>query len=133
MIKNRTENLNGKACPPRRWQVLKQQLKNLPPQDFARALKNGKEGLLLDVRTAEEFQQAHLPGAINISYLMPDLWDRLEKLDPQASYYVYCRTERRSLRVCMLMQNGGFSNVYNMDGGLCAWEGVFGPVAQRCV
>ena len=80
------------------------------------------------MRTPEEFQQAHLPGAINISYLTPDLWDQLDQLDRNAAYFVYCRTERRSMRVCMLMQNGGFEKVYNMEGGLCAWEEVFGPV-----
>lgn len=130
MVENRTDKVEGSVCPPRRWQILKQQLNNLPPQDFARALKDGKEGMLLDVRTPEEYQEAHLPGAINISYLTPDLWDRLEQLDSSGKYFVYCRTERRALRVCLLMQNGGFSNVYNMEGGLCAWEEVYGPIAM---
>ncbi|MCB0561712.1 MAG: rhodanese-like domain-containing protein [Lewinellaceae bacterium] len=120
--------MQNKSCTPRRWQLLRQELNNLLPLDFARALDKKKEGLLIDVRTPEEFQQAHLPGAINISYLTPDLWDQLEQLDRNAAYFVYCRTERRSMRVCMLMQNGGFEKVYNMEGGLCAWEEVFGPV-----
>ena len=120
--------MDNDSCIPRRWQILKRQLNNLQPVEFARALDQEPGTILLDVRTPEEFQQAHLPGAINISYLTPDLWDRLEQLDRESTYFVYCRTERRSMRVCMLMQNGGFLQVYNMEGGLCAWEEAFGPV-----
>ena len=120
--------MDNDSCIPRRWQILKRQLNNLQPVEFARALDQEPGTILLDVRTPEEFQQAHLPGAINISYLTPDLWDQLDQLDRNAAYFVYCRTERRSMRVCMLMQNGGFEKVYNMEGGLCAWEEAFGPV-----
>ena len=119
--------MNNKSCKPRRWQILRQQLSNLRPEEFSRALERENRAVLVDVRTPEEFQEAHLPGAINISYLTPDLWERLEKLDRDHTYLVYCRTERRSMRVCMLMQNGGFSKVFNMEGGLCAWEEAFGP------
>ncbi|MCO6488155.1 MAG: rhodanese-like domain-containing protein, partial [Phaeodactylibacter sp.] len=70
--------MDNQSCNPKRWQLLKQKLNNLHPEDFARALERKNGAVLLDVRTPEEFQQAHLPGAINISYLTPDLWDRLE-------------------------------------------------------
>lgn len=120
-------SMDNTSCTPRRWQLLKQKLNNLRPEDFARALARKNGAMLIDVRTPEEFQQAHLPGAVNINYLSPDLWERLEQLDPRGAYFIYCRTERRSMRVCLLMQNGGFSNVYNMEGGICAWEEAFGP------
>lgn len=120
--------MKNKTCKPKRWQILRQHLKNLRPEDFARALDRKNNAVLLDVRTPEEYRQAHLPGAVNISYLTPDLWDRLEQLDRETTYFVYCRTERRSMRVCMLMQNGGFRKVYNMEGGICAWEDAFGPL-----
>ena len=129
-MNNRTDNQDGRSCPPRRWQVLKRQLRNLAPTDFARALRDGKDCILIDVRTPEEYRNAHLPGAINISYLSPILWEQLEQLDDKIRYFVYCRTERRSMRVCMLMQNGGFKQVYNLDGGLIAWEEVFGQLGS---
>ncbi|MCB0571254.1 MAG: rhodanese-like domain-containing protein [Phaeodactylibacter sp.] len=105
-------------------------MRNLAPTDFARALRDGKDCILIDVRTPEEYRNAHLPGAINISYLSPILWEQLEQLDDKIRYFVYCRTERRSMRVCMLMQNGGFKQVYNLDGGLIAWEEVFGQLGS---
>lgn len=124
----------AQSCAPRRWQAFKQRLNSLAPREFARHLQNGQAITLIDVRTPEEYQASHLPGAINISYLTPDLWDQLEQLPPQGRYYVYCRTERRALRVCLLMQNGGFGEVYNLDGGLLAWEQEMGAAyreAQR--
>jgi rhodanese-related sulfurtransferase len=116
------EFMEADTCAPKRWQALKRQLSNLSPQEFAQYLQKRQGATLIDVRTPEEYEQGYLPGAINISYLTPDLWDRLEQLDPNGQYFVYCRTERRSLRVCTLLKNGGFREVYNLDGGLLAWE-----------
>lgn len=120
--------MEADTCAPKRWQALKRQLNNLSPVEFARYIHKGQGATLIDVRTPEEFERGCLPGAINISYLTPDLWDRLEQLDPAGCYLVYCRTERRSLRVCTLLQNGGFREVYNLDGGLLAWEEKMGMV-----
>jgi len=41
--------------------------------------------------------------------------DELDLLDKSKTYYVFCRTERRSLRVCLLMKNSNFQ-VYHLDG-----------------
>lgn len=118
--------MEADTCVPKRWQALKRQLNNLSPEEFARYLQKVQGATLIDVRTPEEYERGCLPGAINISYLTPDLWDRLEQLDPTGCYLVYCRTERRSLRVCTLLQNGGYREVYNLDGGLLALEGEMG-------
>jgi len=75
------------------------------------------KGLLLDVRTYEEYQSGSIEGSINLNYLSTTLADDLESLDPQLEYYVFCRTGRRSLRVCMLLKNMGVK-VYNLDGGI---------------
>lgn len=109
------------TCKISRWEILKQQLNNLEPEAFQQAISEGKEHIVLDVRTEAEYASGHLPNAINISYLAYDFWDRIEQLDPNAQYYVYCRSGRRSVRTCTLMKNGGFKNIFNLDGGLNAW------------
>ena len=55
-------------------------------------------------------------------------WDQIEALDTNKTYLIYCRTGRRSLRACTLMKNGGFDKekVFNLDGGMTAWEEEFG-------
>jgi rhodanese-related sulfurtransferase len=106
-------------CDISRWQLLKQELNNLTPPAFE-ALRQKPGVVLIDVRTAAEYQSYHFEGAINLDYLAPEFWDRIEQLDPSATYIVYCRSGRRSTRACTLMKNGGFSRIYNLDGGLKA-------------
>lgn len=112
------------ACQLRRWDILKRQLKNLNPMEFQQAVETWPNAILIDCRTANEYQHRHLSDAINMDYLAYDLLERLEALDPEKTYLVYCRTGRRSLRTCMLMKNSGFAEVYNMDGGLVAFDAL---------
>lgn len=116
--------MEDNTCKISRWEILKQQLNNLNSEEFGQAIGQQNNGIVLDVRTEGEFAAGHLPNAINISYLSYDFWDRIEQLDPNVNYYIYCRSGRRSVRTCTLMKNGGFKSVFNLDGGLNAWTGV---------
>ena len=49
-------------------------------------------------------------------------YEDLENLDHTQTYLIYCRSGRRSLRTCVLMQNSGFGNVFNLEEGLQAFE-----------
>ncbi len=109
-------------CEIPRWQLLKQQLNNLPPAVFKEVLRETPDAVIIDVRTPAEFAAGHIEGAINIDYLSPDFWDQMERLDPERTYFVYCRTSRRSVRTCTLMRNGGFQRVYHLDGGWNLWQ-----------
>lgn len=108
-------------CKVSRWQLLKSQLNNLEPGTFWQKYKAVPDAVLIDCRKAEEFCQGKLEGAINIDYLDYDFWDKIERLDPSKTYFVYCRSGRRSLRACTLMRNGGFQQIFNLDGGLNIW------------
>lgn len=109
------------ACPVSRWDLLKQQLDNLDAPGFRRQMTEPGV-ILLDVRTRAEYEAFHLPDALNLDYLAPEFIDRLETLDPAATYLVYCRSGRRSTRACTLMRNGGFKRVYNLAEGLNVWN-----------
>jgi rhodanese-related sulfurtransferase len=110
------------ACKVRRWDLLKQQLKNYSPQAFREAMSRYPEAVLIDCRTAAEYAGGHLEGALNLDYLDYDFLEKLEALDPDKTYLVYCRTGRRSVRTCMLMKNSGIPEAYNLDGGLIAYQ-----------
>ncbi len=113
---------------PSRWELLKAQLNNLCPEEFRRMCVECPDAVLLDVRRPEEFRQGHLPGARNLDYLGESFYDELDSLNPQRTYLVYCRSGRRSLRTCILMQNAGFRRVFNLDGGLRAFEQSSQPI-----
>jgi rhodanese-related sulfurtransferase len=114
-------------CKISRWALLKGGLNNLTPGEFAELMAARPDAVLLDCRTPQEFEFGKLKNAINFDYLSKDFVGEMEKLDREATYLVYCRSERRSIRTCILLQNGGFKSVYNLDGGLVAWVEKFGP------
>lgn len=115
------------SCKTPRWSVLKGFLNNLKPNDFKERIQQASQPVLIDVRTAKEFEEYHFEGAININYFAEDLWEQLNTFPKGSTFFVYCRSGRRSIRVCTLMRNGGFDNhqIYNLDGGVVAWKAVF--------
>jgi len=116
-----------KSCKTPRWRMLKSQLNNLSSKEFAMASKNLDNAVIIDVRTEKEFGMEHIPNAINLDYLSDSFWEKVEKLDANKNHLIYCRSGRRSIRVCTLMRNGGFQNekVFNLDRGFAEWKEQF--------
>lgn len=114
---------NDQSCKTSRWRMLKSQLNNLSAQDFAAAAKELDNAVMIDVRTAKEFDFGHIPNSINMDYLSEDFLEKIENLDKEKNYLIYCRSGRRSIRVCTWMRNGGFDNhkVFNLDRGFGDW------------
>ncbi|NPV63451.1 MAG: rhodanese-like domain-containing protein [Methanotrichaceae archaeon] len=77
---------------------------------------------ILDVRTPEEYSSGHLEGAANLDFRSPSFRDSLTNLDKKRAYLVYCRTGIRSGRALVIMADLGFSEVYNLSGGIFRWN-----------
>lgn len=84
----------------------------------------------LDVRTPAEFAAGHVPGATNLDLYSAQFRAQLEKLDKNRSYVVYCHTGNRSGQATTLMHTLGFKHVYDVQGGIAAWEQAGLPVTQ---
>lgn len=80
------------------------------------------ELLILDVRTPSEFQSGHIDGAINLNCNSSDLQAKLSNLDSTKIYCVYCALGTRSNRVMKIMKSMKFETVYNIKGGIHAWN-----------
>jgi len=78
--------------------------------------------VIIDVRTADEYNAEHLDGAINIDFYASDFADRLDKLDKSKVYLLYCRSANRSHQALEIMEDLGFTEAYNMTGGINAWK-----------
>ena len=113
------------SCEIPRWQVLKSFITNLEPEAFKMQLHQTKQATLLDVRTEEEIKEQSLEGALHLDYLSEGFLDQLELMDRDGHYFVYCRTGRRSIRTGILMRNWGFKHIFNLEGGLVAWDRVY--------
>lgn len=84
--------------------------------------------VILDVRTAEEFDEGHLEGAVMIDFYQEDFADRLAELDPDVPYLLYCRSGNRSGQTAALMKELGFTDVADVDGGILAWAQGGNPI-----
>ena len=124
--------MEDKSCKTPRWRQLKALLNNLPPTQFREAIEHTSNAVIIDVRTHQEFLQGHICDAINVDFLSENLWEEIEQMDKKQTFFIYCRSGRRSIRVCTLMRNGGFDNskVFNLDGGLVAWEEEMGVLSN---
>ena len=86
-------------------------------------LQKDKKIIVLDVRTPDEFNQGHIKGALNIDVYQSDAISKIDKLNKNTKYLVYCRTRNRSGYVVEHMMKSGFKNVYQMVDGFPGWEG----------
>ena len=84
--------------------------------------------VVLDVRTIEEFQEGHLEDATMIDFYRDDFRAQLETLDKDAPYLLYCRSGNRSGQTRALMEELGFTDVADVDGGILAWVNAGLPV-----
>ena len=106
------------------YNYIKIAMPDLDQNTWKSKLKSEKDFLIIDVRTAEEFEELRIPESINIDFYNPQNFiQELEKLDKSKSYYIYCRTGSRSANTCELMKEMGFSNSYNLLGGITEWKG----------
>ncbi len=102
-------------------------------KELAVVLETEEDFILLDVRTAEEYAEGHIPGAILLPNEEIEDWqptaeepehEALEALpDFGQKIYVYCRTGRRSAEASEKLFNMGYQQICNVEGGITAWGG----------
>jgi rhodanese-related sulfurtransferase len=88
-----------------------------------------KSPIVLDVRTAEEYEVSHLPGAIRVD---PDgdFPEFLHTLDHQAAVVAYCSVGYRSSRLVERLQKEGFTDVKNLEGSIFEWANKGYPLER---
>ena len=85
--------------------------------------ENGDSIGLIDVRTEGEHASGHIPNSENINLMSPSFVSKLEFLDREKPFYVYCASGNRSRTACSQMVNMGFKNVNNVQMGMMGWSG----------
>lgn len=111
------------------WPLLRGGGKRLEPQEAVLKM-NREDALVLDVREAAEFAQGHIPGARHIP--LGELARRIGELEKFKGkpIVVACRSGHRSAGACGILEKNGFENVYNLAGGMIAWEAANLPVEK---
>lgn len=87
-------------------------------------------GILLDVRTPEEFTQGAINGAVNMDFRNVNFDSISGTLDKSKTIFVYCAAGGRSESAADLLRQKGFKNVFDLKGGIISWEGSGKPLSN---
>ena len=116
-------------APPQPTQIIE----NITPQETFTLIQNNKNNpdfLIIDVRTREEFADGHIEDAINIDFRSETFRDKLNNLDKNKTYLIYCRSGTRSGNALNVMEELNFQEVYNMSGGIIEWKAAGFPTTK---
>lgn len=97
----------------------KRAVDQVPVSSVAQLVAGDSEVQFVDVRRAAEHANGHADGAVNIP--LDRLSRELDQLDPDVPTYVICQSGYRSSLGTSILENAGFTNVYNVSGGTKAW------------
>jgi rhodanese-related sulfurtransferase len=101
-------------------------IENIGASQFQILIKK-EDGILLDVRTPQEFYSGHIQDATNIDFYAADFTEKLKIVRKDILIYVYCRSGGRSSAAARKMEELGFTKVYNLVGGIGAWDSANYP------
>jgi len=85
---------------------------------------------LVDVRTPEEFAEGHLENAINIDITANDFDTKITALDKEKPVMVYCKAGGRSAKASSRLNELGFKNISDLEGGIINWNSENKPIVK---
>lgn len=97
----------------------------------ATTLINRNDAVVIDVRTDKEFNEGHIVNSIHIP--QTDINGRIKELEKYKDkpIIVSCRSGQRSGHVCGVLKKNGFDHIYNLAGGVAAWQSANLPLTRN--
>ena len=104
-------------------------IKEIDASEFAQWVNDDAHDLrVIDVRQMQEIATGTVPKAEAVP--LHTLPAKFQELTPAQKLVVVCRSGARSAQACMFLQQQGFTNVYNLRGGMMSWLGSGFPAQQ---
>jgi rhodanese-related sulfurtransferase len=97
-------------------------IKTIEATAFTEKIKATEKPQILDVRTPEEFNADHIENAENVNWLGDSFVQDSKKYDKTKPVFVYCRSGARSKKATAKLEELGFENIYEMEGGFLKWD-----------
>ena len=95
---------------------------SIAPTEFAEKIKATQKPQILDVRTPEEYMDEHLDNAENINWNSDNFAEKTAGYNKSKPIFVYCLSGGRSRKAAVKLEELGFKNIYELDGGLMKWN-----------
>lgn len=94
---------------------------NMTVSELKTKMDNNEDFILIDVREQPEWDEAHIEGALFLP--LSNFEEEMKKLtDTSKTIVCQCRSGKRSLTAASFLQNEGFENLFNLEGGILAWN-----------
>jgi sulfur-carrier protein adenylyltransferase/sulfurtransferase len=97
--------------------------------ELKRRMDAGEPFKLIDVREPFEYEIARIDGARLIP--LGEITEHLDELERDQPIVVHCHSGQRSAQAVQLLQQSGFANVYNLEGGIDAWSDQIDPSVPK--
>jgi rhodanese-related sulfurtransferase len=107
-------------------------VKKLTIEEFDKA-RQEKGAIILDVRSPQEFNQGHVPGAVNVPVAGPgseEFEKRVGVIDRSKPVLIHCMRGTRSASACQKMEKMGFTQLLDFSGGFAAWKQASKPIEE---
>ncbi len=98
---------------------------------FEKLISSDKSVQIIDVRTPQEVANGFIAKSVNINSADADFKERLGKLDKSKPVAVYCAAGGRSGKASAMLTQMGFKTVYDLEGGMTAWNSQNKPTIKR--
>ena len=77
--------------------------------------------ILVDVRTANEYESGHIQDAVNFDFYSESFQNDILTLDKNTSIVLYCRTQNRSTKTANYLKENGYKEITVLEGGITSW------------
>jgi rhodanese-related sulfurtransferase len=126
-----TQNMGGNVrTSDQLVKEAKASIKEVSVDDVKKMIDNKEKIIILDVRDKEEFETGYIPGAINLSRGMLEFKISTLIPDKNATIIVYCGIDLRGPLATKTLNEFGYKNAVNINGGLKAWKAAGYPIAK---
>ncbi|MDQ3046606.1 MAG: rhodanese-like domain-containing protein [Bacteroidota bacterium] len=103
-------------------------MKEITVSEFKKLKDEKADFQLIDVREEHELEICEIGGE---HIPMGDVMDNLPKISKTKQVVIHCRSGARSGAVCQSLEGQGFTNVYNLKGGIIAWANEIDPSVTK--
>jgi rhodanese-related sulfurtransferase len=103
-------------------------VRDIAPGEATRLI-NHENAVLVDMRNDKDYREGHIVNAVHVPAEQNDAAGKLDKYRDRP-LIVCCRSGNQSLRLCSELTKKGFASVYNLKGGLHAWQQAGLPLSK---
>lgn len=103
---------------------------SLTPKAFSTKIAEVTNPQIVDVRTPDEFKGGAIENAQNFNWNSSDFKSKIEHLDKNLPVFVYCLSGGRSAAASQALLDNGFKEIYELEGGIMAWNNAGLPLTS---